>query len=288
MIAVLLSAIVTFSIPMISPPISGSSSVTYDKDGVPLVDYGEMSEVEIGLQRNPVTVAHTANRSYYDYLHTGDAKTKQIFLNNANWLANNAIIKNNEKTDGLPVSYSLLEYEFPFPPYNLSSPWRSAMAQGLAVNTLVMAHQLTGNDTYIDLARQMMNALFIDIEDGGVTYKNDSEGGWWYEEYAGEGGLNPRVLNGMQFTLLGIYNFYNYTGDANAKYLFDKGVDLLKRQLPLYDHNQTYSAYDRFGGYAPYGYHRIHVDLLEKLYDMTRDETFKKYHDLWGKFILPK
>jgi heparosan-N-sulfate-glucuronate 5-epimerase len=151
---------------------------------------------------------------------------------------------------------------------------------------LIKAHNITGNDAYLTTAKELVDALFIDIDEGGLTYKNDTEG-WWYEEYSGEGGWNPRVLNGMLYTLIGTYNFHNYTGDPSAKYLFQKGIEGLKQQIHLYDHNQTYSSYDIVGGYAPYGYHRIHVDLLRELYLITHEDIFKKYHDAWGKFILP-
>jgi heparosan-N-sulfate-glucuronate 5-epimerase len=261
------------------------TQVVYDENGVPLVYYGTMKNIDIGLQRNPVTIANAA-KEMYEYLQTKDVEARKNFLNNANWLVNNSIVKRIDYGRGVPFTYSILEYKFPFPPYNLLVlPWHSAMAQGLAIDVLVKAHELTGNKTYLDTAKQLLNAFFIAIDDGGVTYKNDTEGGWWYEEYAGKGGHNPRVLNGMQFALLGIHSFYNYTGDPDSRYLFQKGVDMLKKQVHIYDHNQTYSAYDRFGGYAPYAYHKLHVDLLWDLFKITKDDIFKKYHDGWSKIL---
>ncbi len=51
-----------------------------------------------------------------------------------------------------------------------------------------------------------MNSFYIDVKDGGVTEKSNDKG-WWYEEYAGKGGKNPRVLNEMEYTLLGLYDY---------------------------------------------------------------------------------
>ena len=49
--------------------------------------------------------------------------------------------------------------------------------------------------------------------------------GWWFEEYANAfNPQQPRVLNGMGFTLLGIYDYYEYTHSLKAKFLFDKGL----------------------------------------------------------------
>ena len=38
--------------------------------------------------------------------------------------------------------------------------------------------------------------------------------------------IEPRVLNGMMWSLIGINSYYNYTRDPSAKFLFDQGVSL--------------------------------------------------------------
>ena len=73
-----------------------------------------------------------------------------------------------------------------------------------------------------------------------------------------------------------------YTEDDDAKYLFDQGVLALKKSLSNYDKN-GYSYYDIHG--RPLGqYQSIHVELLDRLYDITNEEIFKKYSDRWASY----
>jgi len=48
-----------------------------------------------------------------------------------------------------------------------------------------------------------------------------------------------------------------------------------------------YSYYGVLGQPAStYNYHLIHIDLLGKLYNITKDEIFKAFHDRWKNFDL--
>src|SRR5207249_1427130 len=114
-----------------------------------------------GLQRNPVTIADVSIDFYDEYHKTGDPLAKQKFLNDANWLVQNAVVHNN---------YSIFEYKFPWHTYNLTSPWHSGMAQGLALRNLMRAHELTGNDVYLQAGNSIVNAFYVEVRDGGVTY----------------------------------------------------------------------------------------------------------------------
>jgi heparosan-N-sulfate-glucuronate 5-epimerase len=243
--------------------------IELDDNGIPYVDLGE-----IGRQRNPVTISHKMLDYYQDYKETQDETARQFLINNAEWLVDNAVTYGN---------YSILEYDFPWQVYNMTPKWRSAMAQGQAVQALTKAHEITGDREYIDSAQMLLNSFFLEVKDGGVTYKTTA--GWWYEEYADVGGKEPRVLNGMMLTLLGIHEYYQYTGNNNAKHLFDQGILALKNDLPLYDDN-GYSYYDILGTPA-WEYHNVHIELSDQLYSITKEKTFKEYHDKWQNFKEP-
>ena len=74
----------------------------------------------------------------------------------------------------------LLPYKFGWAYYNVTPPWYSSMAQAEALPILIEAYNLTGSQNYLDTANGILNSFFLDVKDGGVTYKtNDS--GWWYE-----------------------------------------------------------------------------------------------------------
>ena len=203
---------------------------------------------------------------------------KTYFLNNVNWLVNNALPKEN---------YSLLQYNFPLPIYNLKAPWFSAMANGLAIEVLIKAHAITQDLRYLDAAKSLLNAFFIEVKHGGITYK-DTPNDWWYEEYASndKNAKISRVLNGMLFAVLGIYDYYKYTNDADAKLLFDKGINSIKKEISNYNNN-GYSYYDLLGKTASWKYHQIHVNLTKQLYDLTGEPIFNEYHELWKKHNNP-
>lgn len=247
-----------------------ASRLVFNGSGVPFVDYGE----PLGLQRNPVTISQFALANYDIYAKTNNGIAKQHFIDSADWLVEYANVYGN---------YSLYHYNFPWDTYELPSGWRSGMAQGQAIQVLLKAHEVTKDMKYLETSRLLLNAFFVDVHDGGVRVQ--SENGWWYEEYAHEKGLQSRALNGMIFALFGIHDYYLYTGDTNAKYLFDKGIDSLKAELPLYDF-EGFSYYDRLE--RPAGkYHNIHVQQTEQLYEMTQEEIFSEFHDKWQSYIPP-
>ena len=253
----------------------GAIGKKLDYYGVPSVYYTTISDgKEIGFQRNPVTTAIQANEFYENYKSNNNQSSKTYFLNNVNWLVNNAVPKEN---------YSLLQYNFPLPIYNLKAPWFSAMAHGLAIQVIIKAHEITHDIRYLIAAKSLLNAFFVEVKHGGITYK-DSSNDWWYEEYSSNDKniKISRVLNGMLFTVLGIYDYYKYTNDNDAKLLFDKGVNSIIKEIAKYNDN-GYSYYDLLGNPAD-KYHKIHVDLLKKIYDLTGESILIQYHNLWKTY----
>jgi hypothetical protein len=246
-----------------------------DYYGVPWVYYATtMDGKPAGFQRNPVTTVAQANEFYENYKSNNNQSAKTYFLNNVNWLVNNAVQKQH---------YALLQYNFPIPHYNINSIWFSAMANGQALQVLIKAHEITQDLRYLIAAKSLLNAFFVEVKHGGITYK-DSPNDWWYEEYASNGkyAKNSRVLNGMLFTVLAIYDYYKYTNDADAKLLFDKGVNSLKKELSKYNNN-GYSYYDLLGN--PAGkYHQTHVILTKELYDITGEQIFNEYSEFWKNY----
>jgi heparosan-N-sulfate-glucuronate 5-epimerase len=252
--------------------------IKYDSIGIPIVDYGEVAGIYIGPQRNPITVSTTAIDTYSKFRQSGNQTFKDQIIHNVDWLVSHSKSRNG---------FSVLEYEFPWPSYNLRPPWVSGMAQGLALRALIIGHQLIDNDTYLDTAKMLLNSFFVDMQDGGVTHK-DTNNEWWYEEYAKSNGTSPRVLNGMMYTLLGIHEYYKYSNDTSAKYLFDKGIASLVTNLQKYDDPKySYSFYDAFHTSNPLSYHKVHIDLLEKLWKITEIGPLKFYHDRWENYTPP-
>lgn len=242
------------------------TKIVYDSLGVPFVDYGYVEGIYVGKQRNPLTVSQRA----IEYFESGKRKE---FINCANW------ILGNSKSFG---DYYILEYNFPWPIFNLTPPWRSGMAQAQAMQALIKAYDITKNIEYLDCASKLLCSFFIEIEDGGVTYKT-ANNGWWYEEYADEGCEKSMVLNGMMFTVIGIYEYYKYTESTEAKYLFEQGVVALRDNLYRYN-KEGYSYYDILKHPAGRIYHKVYIQLLDSLYNITNEIPFKQYSNIWIKY----
>jgi heparosan-N-sulfate-glucuronate 5-epimerase len=285
-----------------------STFIVEDSKGIPYVNYGHFDKTDVGFQRSPVTTAQKAISNFYEFKRTGEEKYKDFLINNANWIMDYAVYKPAD-------NFSILEYKFPWPVYNLTAPWHSAMAQAQAIEALMYAHDVTHNAKYIDAAKLLLNSFFVEVKDGGVTYKNLSltslhkndytnfshssvegnatsmEGGtgWWYELFAGNNNdaVISKVLNGHMFTLLSMYKYYKYTHDENAKYIFDQGIIALKDSLPRYD-NESFSHYDILETNPTFRYHYYHIKVLEQLYDITHEQIFLDYSKKWSDYFKSK
>jgi heparosan-N-sulfate-glucuronate 5-epimerase len=285
-----------------------STFIVEDSKGIPYVNYGHFDKTDVGFQRSPVTIAQKAISNFYEFKRTGEEKYKDLLINNANWIIDNAVYN--------PVGkFSILEYKFPWPVYNLTAPWHSAMAEAQAIEALVYAYEITHNTKYTNATKLLLNSFFVEVKDGGITYKdfsstsfhkNDNPNlnhsstkgyatdvksgtGWWYELFAGNNNdaLVSRVLNGHMFTLLSIYKYYHYTHDEDAKHVFDQGIIALKDNLPRYD-NESFSYYAILKTNPTFRYHYYHIKVLKQLYDITHEQFFLDYSKKWSDYFKSK
>jgi heparosan-N-sulfate-glucuronate 5-epimerase len=241
----------------------------YDEMAVPFYYYGPL-----GYQRNPLYIAGEAIHHYDDRSYSVD---KKFVLNNADWLVKNTIRFSQ---------FSLLPYKFAYRPYDLAPPWFSSMAQARALTALIDAHKISNNQKYLDTAKSLLNSFFVEVKDGGVTYKTKNDG-WWYEMYASsKSNTEPRVLNGMLLALLDIHRYYDYSHDPNAKFLFDEGFLALRKNISRYNY-LGYSFYDIYGRPAGIFYHKYHVSLLKQLLEIQNDDIIKRYYIEWAHYRGP-
>ena len=275
-----------------------STYIVEDNKGIPYVNYGHIDKTDVGFERSPVTVAQKAISNYHEFKRTEEEKFKELLINNTNWLIDNAVYHPGG-------NFSILEYRFPWPVYNLTVPWRSAMAQAQAIEAMTYAYQTTNDKKYLDTAKLLLDSFFIEVKDGGVTDKlsssvpNDGnlgrgiehqgKEGWWYELFAGsnKNAVVSKVLNGHMFTLMSIHKYYQATHDEKAKYIFNQGVIALKWSLPYYD-NDSYSYYDSLKKDPTFRYHYYHIKVLNQLYDITHEEIFWDYSKKWRDYFKSK
>jgi len=248
---------------------SKSAQILWNYDG------GNLAYVyypNYGVHFNPVTTANLA----MDYYAKGNYK-KVVKI--ADELLDNATVKEYPGVG----KYYLWQYCFDlqFNKYNFPAPWASGMAQGLVLDVVGKAYKITGDKKYVKAGEFILNSFKVPWNEGGVT--DTDEHGNWYLEVAATNKLH--ILNGFLFTLDSIHNYYEVTHNPKAQRLFMAGVNEAKSHLQQYDlgywSNYSLLAGDR----ASYGYHKIHVDLLKKLYDITNVPEFKTYADKFGFYL---
>jgi hypothetical protein len=160
------------------------------------------------------------------------------------------------------------------------------MTQGHAMQVLVRAHALTRDPQYYAAAQHALEAMFLDIADGGVRIRDPARAdAWWYAEYPSPS-RPRRVLNGMMFALVGIHELWVVRGDERARTALGNGLRAALQRLSDYD-TGSWSRYDARGTPAGPGYHRIHVNLLWRLYVITGQQQFKQFAERWQGYAPP-
>jgi hypothetical protein len=247
----------------------------YGTDGVPVVSLRS----HMKKFYSPVSVATTGIDYYNTWRKNGDRTQLDHFINCANSLVDNLKVRRSAEGD-----FGVWEHDYDWT-YGLTPPWVSALAQGFGVQLLGYAYAVTGNARYRDAAESAMDAFFVAAKDGGVTYK-DSAGEWWYEEYVGKGAVSVRVLNGMIYALIALNEYSRAAGSDRARELFKKGVASLKSNLPSFDAG-WWTRYDNLGMVATRNYHRVHLEILSKLCEITGDPEFRATLAKWSKYRRP-
>ncbi|MDI3475834.1 MAG: hypothetical protein PWQ95_1562 [Thermococcaceae archaeon] len=166
---------------------------------------------------------------------------------------------------------------------NASIPWVSGYAQGMAAGLYALAYNMTGNESYLTIAKLFLNSFDLPLSENGFVTK--TKYGVWYLEY----NYYPEqlVLNGHIITLQGLYYYWKVTGDEKAYELFIKGGESVKRALPDFD-TGNWSRYASIYNSSSEFYHRLHIRLLLWLYAKTGDETFMEYAEKWNSYLAER
>jgi heparosan-N-sulfate-glucuronate 5-epimerase len=237
-------------------------SLSYDGDGVPLYKYHS------GPQYNVTFICHVALYQLSLYQKTRRPEHRAKFEDIARW-----ICANGDESEGSFV----FAYSFPMP--RLEAPWISALGQGRMLSVLTRAFEMTGEQSYLRLARKAVHPFCVPVSGGGVQ-TTFPRGGLAFEEY-------PRaerniVLNGLITALFGLYDA-SYHGCDRAGQLFDTSVKSLAENLYLYDLGY-WSTYDITGPIrrvAGDEYHRYHVTQLWALYELSGEPVFLDVARRW-------
>lgn len=233
-----------------------------------------------GISYHPVAIAQYGLDTFGSYIETGDEK----YLNEAKAQADYLV-------DSIDPETGLLYYDFPFDVggsgETLDTGWSSAMAQGQACSLMIRLYDATGNKKYYEACQLAMISLTVDVADGGLV--RDFYGHPYYEEYPTKAG--NYALNGFMFTLLGLYDVWDVTGDEMADKLYNEGMDTLKFALPFYDSNQIslyHLAHLNGTGLKTHydtGYHKVHINQLKVFSQFEDDDIFPLFIDKWTRYV---
>jgi heparosan-N-sulfate-glucuronate 5-epimerase len=252
-----------------------------DENGVMISNYH-------GVQRkvyNPLVSANGGLLYYRDLENfVNIEKSKQYFINTADWLVENSINKTDELKSG--EEYTIWEYDFPWRFYGwVEPPYYSALAQAESIYVLALAFDLTNNEKYLQTANKAIKAFFVDYDSGGLATVETHDGSSIFLQILAKPGfVKTYVLNGHTQALIFLWRYYEMTNDTNAKVIFDKGVNYLKENLWKYD-TGTWSSYDLLENLATLEYHKAEISQLDELYDITGENVFYVYADKFEKYL---
>lgn len=249
----------------------------FDDNGIPInstyIDVHDKEYIYF-----PITIGQVGLAVFHTYLKTKSNNDKNRFIKFVDWFYHNA-----EISDDLGVRWMT---NVSLPQYKNPGPWQSAFAQGRGISILLRGYQLTGDKKYAEMSEQALIPFIKSISKGGVT--SLTQWGPFYEEYTAE--IPTLVLNGMIFSLCGIYDFVRvFPQHINARKLFDDGVATLKKILPEYDlgywskYNLCNADWYPEVDPATIGYQRLHVTQLNMMYKLTGDEVFREYAEKFRK-----
>lgn len=267
-----------------------------DADGVPYSDYGNYHGVDIGRQRSILAVAERGlwywNQFFrgasppvflsYDWTRWprnrdefephDESVAKRMFFNCVDWL-----LVNIQSCEG----YCVWAYPYPFS-YGTKVGWRSAHTQAVGLQLLVRAFEISGEHKYLAPLHGLLAAFKLDVRDGGLCTSTEA-GNIWFEKMADKDNLQPKVLNGMLFALIGLWDVGARAKCDEATALAELGSRAAAEYLPRFDLGD-WSAYDIHGKRASPHYHAVHVKQLELLSAFAPQDEFAVYRDRFTKY----
>src|SRR4051794_32071980 len=187
-----------------------------------------------------------------------------------------------------------LAWEYDFDYGTGRAPWRSAMAQGVALQALARAWKATGDPVDLALARAVLPGLTRTVAAGGlrlgaasgaaqsgpVPPRGAPSSGAWWPLYAFDPGM--RVLNADMQVVISLLSYADITGDRQARGWGVAGAHNAASLLPRYD-TGAWSLYEGHAE-ADLGYHDFMTHQLDQLADTTGIALFAREHRRFARY----
>jgi len=147
-----------------------------------------------------------------------------------------------------------------------------SMAQGEGVSLLCRAFTISKDRKYLPYIEKAYKFL-VD-----KTSKKIGKDLVVYEEFCD----CPVVLNGMIFSLFGLFDYYLLTKTNDAKRKWEEGCSSLCVILPLFDSGK-WSFYSEDKKYVSPFYMSLHIAQMKAMFKLTGNPLFLYYANKWGK-----
>jgi D-glucuronyl C5-epimerase C-terminus len=182
--------------------------------------------------------------------------------------------RNNAKTDEL-LSEALslasaraggLAWEYLFPFDGQRPPWVSSLAQGTGLQAMSRAAVRLGRQATVFPILHEGLTVFETPPPAGVRIPDGA--GAHYLQYSGLPDL--KILNGFIQSLVGLYDYAQFTGDTDGAALFQAGDLAARTEVPAYD-TGAWSLYSRGSSdhESDLHYHELLRDFLVQLCQRT-------------------
>jgi hypothetical protein len=196
-------------------------------------------------------------------LHIGKVYNPN-FIDNADWFLNSSNYEDH-------VDYYLIPYNYNWHFYSkIYGPWYGCEAQSKAMIVTAKKYNDTKNSEYFEFSQKIFNGL------NSSVLNHDG----WLLGVAAEKN-NPKILNSQMFCVANLMTYYEYTRDKRALTLFNKGVDVLEKNInDLSGDCGTYYSLSK-DNFILHQDHPEYLKMLERLYLMTGSNTLKNTLEKW-------
>lgn len=240
----------------------------FDTRGIPLLDLNTQHwSMRRDVVYSPIVIEQFALGWYHRFLRDGSTEGRQRLLDVAAWLMDSGVHKRLDGREALllPTDYG-------------HGNVLSAMAQGLAVSLWCRAARESGDSAFLDRAFEAFVPLTVDLEAGGVV---DRLPGYpILQEWANE---RVHIFNGHLFAFAGIADLLVHAPTerrAAVRAAYDTHLASSLRMAEQVD----LGFWTRYSlrrtlvpNIASHFYHRLHVDMLNGLCEMTGDDRFGSF-----------